>query len=428
MSNTKSIKISSVRASDNKLQVELEISEEISKYFFKNSFEVTYDKNIENVDESILTIPAVCAVVQIAWAIGAELYVEKLDETFLSSLSKIRKVFEGFYPKFSFSGDIHVQKIIANKFNNKRTALLFSGGLDSIVSYIMHKDEHPILITLLKTGNSNYNKIKDFHIKFAEQEGVEIHFIEGNMWEDDSDTINIQLLKSEFEIVTWWGKVSHGLIIWGLCAPLAVEKIGKIIFASTYTKNYNLPQGSHFLINTGFSWADIDVFYDSILSRQKKIQFLKPTSHYLQNLLVCFFPGRSSERRNCGVCEKCLRTITGFILEGIDPNEFNFNIKNNVFDYIKNLIIAEPPYEEPFFWQDIQSNIPDTINEDEISQRYHAKQFFEWLRDYEFPNPDYKKRVRFFIKLKYLYHCLKYRGIDFTIKKILRTSGKKFQQ
>jgi len=136
MSDSNSIKISSVRASDNKLLVELQISEEISKFFFKNNFEVTYDKNIENIDESILSIPAVCATVPIAWASGTDLYAEKLDETFLSSLPNIRKVFEGFYPKFSSSGNIHVKKIIANKFNNTQTALLFSGGLDSLVSWL----------------------------------------------------------------------------------------------------------------------------------------------------------------------------------------------------------------------------------------------------------------------------------------------------
>jgi len=170
--NSKFIKISSVRASDNKLEVKLEFSKEVRKYFFKNSFEVTYEMNIEDVDESILAIPAVCATIHVAWATGADLYVEKLDETFLSSLPKIRKVFEGFYPKFSSSGNIHVQKIITNKFNNTQTALLFSGGLDSLVSYITHKDQHPILITLLKPGNSNYNKeyhnkVRDFHRKLA---------------------------------------------------------------------------------------------------------------------------------------------------------------------------------------------------------------------------------------------------------------------
>jgi len=416
--NSKSIKISSVRASDNKLQVELDISEEITKYFFKNSFEVTYDVNIEDVDESILAIPAVGATVQIAWATGADLYVEKLDETFFSSLPKIRKVFEGFYPKFSSSGNIHVQKIITNKFNNTQTALLFSGGLDSIVSYIRNKDEHPILITLLKPSNSNFKKIKDFHRKFADQEGREIHFIESNIWDNISDTFNNPLLTDKFQTKGWWGKVSHGLIIWGLCAPLTVKRIGRILFASTYPKNYNLPQGSHYLNYTNVSWADVNIVYDaSDITRQGKLHVLKINPRdqkYLRSCLLSNVGGTNF--KECGYCEKCLRTITGLILEGIYPNECNFNIKNKVLDYIKNLFLAGSLKTDTFFWQDIQNNISDSIYNEEISQRYHAKQFFEWLREFDFTN--YKQPNSFFHQLKHYYYSIKYNGIDYTRQKI----------
>ena len=417
--NSKSIKISSVRASDNKLQVELDISGEITKYFFKNSFEVTYDRNIEDVDESILAIPAVGATVQIAWATGADLYVEKLDETFLSSLPKIRKVFEGFFPKFSSSGNIHVQKTIANKFNNTQTALLFSGGLDSIVSYIRNKDEHPILITLLKPSNSDFKKIKDFHRKFAEQDGMEIHFIESNIWDNISDTFNNTLLTDKFQTKGWWGKVSHGLIIWGLCAPLTVERIRRVVFASSYPKNYNLPYGSHFLDYIDVSWADVNVVYDSSdLTRQGKIRYvLKRNPQYQKYVRSCLLSNEGGTNfKECGYCEKCLRTITGLILEGIDPNECNFDVKNNVFDYIKNLFTTGSLYTDSYFWQDIQSNISDTINNDEISQRYQAKQFFEWLREFDFAN--YKHPNSFFHQLKHYYYSIKYNGIDYTRQKI----------
>jgi len=417
--NSKSIKISNVRASDNKLQVELDISGEITKYFFKNSFEVTYDRNIEDVDESILAIPAVCAIVQVAWATGADLYVEKLDETFLSSILKIRKVFERFYPKFSSSGNIHVQKTIANKFNNTQTALLFSGGLDSIVSYIRNKDERPILITLLKPGNSNYNKIKDFHLKFAEQEGMEIHFLESNMWDNISDFTNNRLLGDEFKTKDWWGHVSHGLILLGLCVPLTVERIGKIIFASTYPKNYSLPHGSHFLDYTDGSWADVNIVNDSSdLTRQGKIRYvLKRNPLYQKYVRSCLLSNEGGTNfKECGYCEKCLRTITGMILEGIEPNECNFDVKNNVFDYIKNLFISGSLYTDLYFWQDIQSNISDIINNDEISQRYQAKQFFEWLREFDFAN--YKQPNSFFHQLKHYYYSIKYNGIDYTRQKI----------
>ena len=276
--NSEFIKISNVRASDNKLKVILNFSKKIAKYFLKNSFEVYYDKNIENVDESILSIPAVCATIQIAWASGADLYVEKLDETFLLSLPKIRKTFKEFFPQFSSSGTIHVKKIIPNKFNNQQSALLFSGGLDSLVSYIRNMEQHPILITLLKGDNftinsKNHVRLRNWYQKFAAQNGIEIHFITSKMWNISSNTINTGLLASDFEIDDWWENVSHGLIILGLCAPLTVESIGKVLFASTYKRNFDRAvHGSHFLARTILSWADVNVIYDGDQSRQDKIR------------------------------------------------------------------------------------------------------------------------------------------------------------
>ncbi len=235
--NSKFIKISSVKALGNKLEVKLDYSKDVGKYFFKNHFEVYYDKNIENVDESVLSIPAVCVVIHIAWATGADLYVEKLDETFLGCLHKIRKVCEGLYPKWSSSGDIYVKESIVNKFNNKQTALLYSGGLDAIVSYIRNKDQKPMLISVLKFEDSSHkdsysNRLRMVQQKFANQERTEINFIKSNVWDLTSDTLNDRLLADDFSSHNWWGGVSHRLVWLGLCAPISVDKIGKILHAS----------------------------------------------------------------------------------------------------------------------------------------------------------------------------------------------------
>jgi len=89
--------------------------------------------------------------------------------------------------------------------------------------------------------------------------------------------------------------------------------------------------------------------------------------------------------------------MTALILEGIDPNECNFEIKNNVLDYIKNLFITGSLFTDIYFWKDIQNHIPDIINDDEVSRRYQAKQFFEWFRDFDLAN---YKLPNFFGKLK----------------------------
>ncbi len=425
MKNSEFIKISSVNAINNKLKVKFEFSKKMSKYFHKNSFQVFYDRNIENVDDSILSIPAVLATIQIAWATGSDLYVEKLDETCWLYLKKIRMVFKEKYPQFSSSGSIHVQKIIANKFNNKQSAMFFSAGLDSLYSYVRNKDQNPILVTLLEINDSNRldknnNDIKNLTQKFAEQEGLDIHFIRSMIWNfSRNKIINDHMLNHDFK-VKWWEDVAGALIKFGLLAPITMERIGKIMLASTYPKNHRATHyyGGHWLADNDFSWSDLDVVYDGDLSRQEKIHFLRNTPNYFKNLLVCVTPIHSPNPTNCGCCMKCWRTITGLILEGLDPNECNFHIKNNVLDEVKDILNnCQFLFEYRDFFLDIQSHVPNTIEDNEISQRYNSKEFFKWFKDCKFP--DYKTGNWFFNYLKFFYYCEKYNGIDFTIKRAL---------
>ncbi len=434
MRNSEFIEISSVNAINNKLEVKLTFSKKMSRYILKNGFEVLYDKKIDNVDESILTITAVLSIIQICWATGADLYVKKLDETCLMFLKKLRKVFEAYHANFSTSGNIYVEKIIANKFNNKQTALFFSGGVDALYSYVSNKDQNPILVTLLRVNDSNQldkinNDVKSLTQKFSEQEGREIHFIRSMLWNHShNEIINDHMLEHDFK-VDWWEDVAHCLVALGFVAPITFESIGRILYASTYPEIHiaTIFRGTHFLAHNDFSFSDIDVVYDGNLTRQEKIHFLRNTPNCFKNLLVCFTPIHSPNPKNCGYCMKCWRTIAGLILEGIDPNECNFDVKNNVLGEIKKMLIACPfLFKFKYYLLDIQRHIPDTIKDDEISCRYHAKQFFEWLKDYKFP--DYKKGNWFFNDLKYIYYCEKYNGIDFTIKKVLEHIQRTFQR
>jgi len=425
MKNSEFIEISSVNAINNKLEVKLAFSKKMSRYILKNSFEIIYDKNIDNVDESILTIPAVLATIPISWATGADLYVKTLDETCLMFLKKLRKAFEGYHSQFSTSSQIHVQKIVSNKFNNKRSALFFSAGLDSIDSYKRNKDQNPILVTLLEVDESNRldknnNGIKNLTQKFAEQEGLDIHFIRSMIWNfSRNKIINDHNLDHDFK-VNWWLDVAGALLDFGLVAPITMERIGKIMLASTYPKDFIASHyhGFHFLAFDDFSWSDIDVVYDGNLFRQEKIHFLSNTPNYLKNLLVCFTPIQNPNPKNCGCCMKCWRTIMGLILEGIDPNECNFDVKNNILDEIKDMLIVCPfLFPHKSLLADIQRHISDIIKDDTISRRYHAKEFFEWLKNYKFP--EYKKGNKVFNYLKFFYYCEKYNGINFTIKRAL---------
>src|SRR3989304_7688990 len=98
------IQITNVNVSDNKLLFKFEYSKSLRKYFLKDSFFVHYyhELDINNVNEGILVIPIVSMIAPVAWAVGADIQVDTLDETYLHSLTKIKQIFRSFYPQFSF--------------------------------------------------------------------------------------------------------------------------------------------------------------------------------------------------------------------------------------------------------------------------------------------------------------------------------------
>jgi 7-cyano-7-deazaguanine synthase in queuosine biosynthesis len=437
--STRYIRISEVRAVGSKLIARLDLSENIKKYFLKDNFVVQYDKNIEDVDESILAIPPLFVIAPVAWATGADIYVEKLDQTSFNSLHKVRQVFQGWYPRFSSSGRIYVNNLIGNKFNNEQTALLFSGGLDSTTSYIMHKDEHPILISLLRGETSSYeaefyDKVKNTFLDFAKNEGVEIHFIKSDVWDMNSSILNNRLLTRDFGVVEWYTKVSHGLIFLGLSAPLTVEKVRTLYIASTFTQDYEARtgNGSHFLAFTDFSWSDIKVIYDGQeLTRMAKIKHIfKKNRTYGKNLRICnpimhsgYYKNSHSQLyfKNCGSCIKCVQTVTELIVAGIDPVECNFDLNDKVLDYVRCLFVSgvvDLAGEQPEFWRDIQRHLSDTINDD-VYRRYQTHKFFEWYRDFDLSTSKFRtnKTLR---RLCWAYCLMRYRGICDALKLMIK--------
>ncbi len=433
------VEITHVRAVGNKLRIKLDLSTNIKKYFLKDNFVVHYDKNIDDVNESILTIPPLFIIAPVAWAAGADIYVEKLDQTALNSLHNVRQVFQGWYPKFSPFGRIYVNNLISNRFNNKQTALLFSGGLDSTTSYIMHKDEHPTLITLIRGENSSYedeyyNKVKNAFVNFAKNEAVDIHFIKTDVWDTYSNLLNNKLLTREFGVIDWWTKVSHGLMLLGLSAPLTVEKIGTLYIAASFERNYKVRNGngSHFLVNTNVSWADIQVVYDAQeLAKHEKVRnVLRKNQGYCKNLRICspimnsgYYKNTRSQShfKNCGSCQKCVERMIRLILDDIDPAENNFDLNDKVLDYAKRLLaagvinLAENDLE---LWQDIQRHIPVSITDEGVKQRYQAKEFFEWFRDLDLYNYRWHSNERLRM-LCWVYCMIKYRGIYGTLRLVI---------
>lgn len=435
--NEKYIKIKRLEVVNNKIMIKLELSEDMNEYFLTKEFVIEYDRNIENVNVSILTIPIASIITPVAWAAGANIYLGEIDKQYLDSLNKIENIFKGWYPQFSFSGKIFSQKVIHNEFDNKGYGLLFSGGVDSMTSYLMNRDKVTDLISIWGLDipvyeNEFWNDVKHRLLDFADEEKINIHFIKSNAQEISNNV----LLTRKFGLESWWGSVSHGLILSGLCAPLtAINDIRALIIASSYFPDMR-PWGSHPYIDNNVKWSDVNILHvddphaDRLMSRQEKIKYLKDFSKGLSYLRVCW---SQYKQYNCGYCEKCLRTIVGLINEGIDPKICNFEIKDDILDFVKiSLIKGMVDIKESGLcdWEDIQNHISmSTIDNDtDLDRKYKSKEFFRWFKTFDLQNHE-NNRFRIFQKYYYLAKYIGIftiiRDIDRYLKRMLNEKGLK---
>ena len=378
---------------------ELACSKDVEKYFSSNKLYIEYEKSIGKLDHSILYVPAVSSVITVAWATGADVYVEELDQEYLRSLSEIKPVMRRWYPDFSFSTKIDVENVVSNKFFNDRCGLLFTGGVDSVASYIKHKDKKPDLIKVWGQevpfdDEKNWKKVQRMLTEFSNKDGTKIHVIRSNI----PRIANKHVLYREFGL-DWWPNVCHGIVLTGLSAPLTCATgIGTLYFASSGSEvEYKCPNGEIPLYGNKITWAGVKVVHDNYeVSRQQKIRYflkdyVKGNSHIF--LKVC--NDTRLPASNCGRCEKCLRTITGLVIEGIDPNKCGFkNVDSKTLDFIKksftkkNLFarkwIIEKRAElydriaEFSIWKDAQEHMPNTME----NSLQGAKDFLEWFRTF----------------------------------------------
>ena len=354
------IKILNIKAINNVLSAEIDCSRDLTKFFNSNYFYAEYNEKVSDTNKSMLAIPVLAAVITIAWAADADIYLESIDKKFFNSLNKIESIFKTWFPKFSFSTEYHIENYQINSLNNESYGLLYSGGLDSLSSYIKHKKETPSLISIWGADiplnkTEFWDKVKYKVTQLAEMDDIKCYFIKTNVRE----MMNENLLNKTYlegEDTNWWLSVSHGLILTSLTSLLPIKTL---IMASSMDENEKVPHGSDLFKFMDYRWADSSLIYDCNLSRHEKIKYLlRGNTQYYQFLRVCY---TQFQDYNCGMCEKCLRTITGLLIEGIDPNKCNFKVKNGFLDLIKyylsnNIILL---HSEIAAWEDIQNNIPE---------------------------------------------------------------------
>ncbi|MBF0695041.1 MAG: hypothetical protein IR153_08290 [Flavobacterium sp.] len=330
----------------------------ISKYFKPERFFSQYDLDVSAVPQSISVIPFLANFAPIAWFAGFDITVDEIDEDFYNALLAIKQELIKHHPVMEGKVSNINGKLVKNKINGGKSAMLFSGGVDAFATYFRHFDESPDLVTI-KGADIELDDEKQWQevLEFNENEPIlknnDRHYVITNLKDFYSYEVDMLLPNRG-----WWGNIQHGLALIGSLAPLSFLKgHSRIYIASTRSIHMTFNAwGSMPETDEKISWGGLQVHHDGFeLKRQDKVDLIVKSLEQLgkkTTIRVCYSDIKKD--LNCSHCEKCVRTIYGIILAGGNPNEFGFRVDSNIYNRIESTLKRGFRTKgSQFFWREL---------------------------------------------------------------------------
>jgi hypothetical protein len=371
---------------------------------------VRYDVDVDRVPDSVLLIPFLGTIVPIAWVLEATLSVPVVEASFWEALPAVQQSFQRLYPAVPWAGQMHAETVEEGGAEpGGRSALLFSGGVDSVASFVNHESERPLLVSVWGADiglhqSRDWQRVAAANRVFAHEHGLDIAFITTNF----RTFFNHDELRSRFlpSFPNWYSGIQQGLGLATLCAPLShTHQVRRLLIPSTHTSDWNRPWGSHPTIENLVRWETTAVRHDGDhLTRQMKLRLL---AEYIRNreprlrLRVCWGRGE-----NCSSCVKCCLTMIGLLLEGLDPAEHGFRFDAGTLrDIRRQLEGGRMPLSETaaWMWVDLQRNISNRTRIDVPG----LDDFLTWLAGTSIRDCGEKNRARIRSRIR---HYLETRG------------------
>jgi hypothetical protein len=188
----------------------------------------------------------------------------------------------------------------------KGVSLFFSGGVDSFYSLIKHRDEVDNLV-LIHGFDVPLADTKTFDLTEAQAReaarlfGKRLIEVRTNLhWEQPG-------------VPGGWG-MYHGPALAAVTYALAPLH-GRMYIASSYSYADLHPWGSHPLLDPLWSTEAVRIVHDGGETRMDKLRVLVQYPEALSRLRVCW---ENLGEYNCGLCEKCVRTMLGLRALGVD--------------------------------------------------------------------------------------------------------------
>lgn len=391
------IRLEKLRISKDRVDYWFTATEDL-KHYFKAPMHLfmQYDRCIESVPDSILVTPFLGNVMQIAWLTDSEVYVDKVDSTFCSSLQRLQAAYQRMYPNCSLGGMLHAEREDNGTSVAGKSAQMFTGGMDAVTTFIRHADEKPLLIleygfyqeALVGQGKysedakseRNFTSDRDAAVKFAEEHGTTVAFIRANY----GTFVNSAALDKRFAAKmgdNFWHGLHHAMAILSAAAPIAyLENIQKLYIASSFSIGNTYPCASDPTTDNEFRFSGTSVIHDgyemtdqdkarTVVAYQKKINAPLP-------LRVC-----SWNDHNCCACEKCLRRMLQINAEGGDPRDFGFAYERSLVDTTKAYLRKEIQF---FTAKNIDKWGHIIARMGENYDWLFEKEVYDYLKDFDF--------------------------------------------
>ena len=380
------IVIDTVSADDRTLEATVRTSGDLERFVTGEPFRTEYDVPIEDVPEGVLAIPVLAHVCPVAWANGADVYVESVDATFATALNDVEASLCAMYD-FLEGGTLYAKETIdADPEAGGESGLLFTGGVDSTCSYVRHREESPTLISIRgwtitpdRADDKKWEQLCTRVSRFAENHDCETAFVESNMLTALDHPLLLAHYK-RFVDGAWYSSVGHGLGLLGLCAPMAYARgISDLYVAATHWEGIDLEWGSRPDIDGNVRWTGTQCHHDGYeLTRQERLDVI---ADYVESEAPDLQLQTCNDRMdgNCGRCEKCYRTAVGLRLAGLDPTAHGYSFEDADYDELRRSLDDRKwvlGHDERHMWADIRARARET---EPTTPAERA--FFEWLDD-----------------------------------------------
>ena len=309
--------------------------------------------DLSDVAEEIAAMPLLLNAAPIVWRLGGDWRSSHVDPALAGSLASVREAMRSLWPAYQWAGNVAggPPEPPQETPRNGRTALLFSGGLDSTFSGMRLLEERPILVTVhggldLKLGDdAAWQAVRSSAYELAEKFDLKVITVRSNF---------VSVLSPKVSELcpglpaSWWAAIQHGMGLTGVVAPImAAVGADKLVVSATHTSGHAGGWGSHPKLEGQLRWSAGSVnHYGYDHSRTDKVHAVAEIARTRgvapPKLLVCTATGRSE---NCLRCSKCLRTLGSVLVAGEQPEELGFDIS---YANASKLLMRELPRHPAF--------------------------------------------------------------------------------